>query len=228
MAAVWTGGISLYESDNSLFTLKLVVMQEEKSMLLNPKLICHFPECILSEWSVFALHYGDKSMAQKGGVFINSFWLLNITTFLNLGHFVPLTQIRWNNVINSLIWKCFCMHRSTALRSLVLIHHHSTLYDYWWPLPRAHPFVFQFRDRRQNAGLRFILQTCQQHHTQLSLIRILIIISPNNLASDTFHNIMWNRSEDIVNKTWWMLLSTTLTLGLHAWNCNHAELDVRK
>lgn len=46
----------------------------------------------------------------------------------------------------------------------------------------------------------------------LSPIHILIIISPNNVASDTFHNIMWNRSEDVVNKTMMDIVST-LTLG---------------
>lgn len=96
-----------------------------KIYVIESKTHLSFPKCILSEWSVFALHYGDKSIAQKGGVFINSFWLLDIKMFLNLGCFVPLTQIRWSNVINSLIWKCFCMHRSTALRSLLLIHHRS-------------------------------------------------------------------------------------------------------
>lgn len=47
----------------------------------------------------------------------------------------------------------------------------------------------------------------------VSLIYLLIIIPPNNLAPDTFDNIMWNRSEDSANETeWWMLLSTALTL----------------
>lgn len=41
-----------------------------------------FPKCILSEWSVTTtVHYGAKSMTQKGGAFINSFWLSDIINF---------------------------------------------------------------------------------------------------------------------------------------------------
>lgn len=46
-----------------------------------------------------------------------------------------------------------------------------------------------------------------------SLYSLLIIIPSNNLPSDTFDNIMWNRSEDSANETeWWILLSAALTL----------------
>lgn len=34
-----------------------------------------------------------------------------------------------------------------------------------------------------------------------SLISLSIIIPPNNLPSDAFDNIMWNRSKDSVNET---------------------------
>lgn len=100
-------------------------MQGKKIYVIESKTHLSFRKCILSEWSVFALHNRHKSMAQKEGVFINSFWLLNVIMSLNLACFVPLTQVRWSNVINPLIWKGFCMHRSTALRSLVLIYHRS-------------------------------------------------------------------------------------------------------
>lgn len=36
---------------------------------------------------------------------------------------------------------------------------------------------------------------------QLSLISLLIIIPPNNLAPDTFDSIVWYRSEDSANET---------------------------
>lgn len=34
-----------------------------------------------------------------------------------------------------------------------------------------------------------------------SLISVLIVMPPHNLAPDTFHNIMWKGSEDSANET---------------------------
>lgn len=174
------------------------------------------------------MHYGIKSITQKRGVLINSFWLLgliNVSEFSEVKQRVAAltqTQIKanwwecnnqWIHLVTFVGWQC--IEKSGSNSSLST---HYIIID-GSCLGLGHLFFFLSlslicNKRWQNAGWRFILQPRQQQrHSQLCLVSLLIIIPSSNLWSDTFDNIMWNRSEGSANETEWrMLLAIALTL----------------
>lgn len=125
-----------------------------KIYVIECKIHLSFPKCILSEWSVTTVHYRAKSMTQKGGALINSFWLLDIINFSDFSEVkhcvVPSTQmqIKQTNVnteINAFIQWCFlrleqrCIEKSGTNSSSST---HYIIID--GSCLEASPFVFLF------------------------------------------------------------------------------------
>lgn len=209
----WNNGFSFF---SEFTTHKIYVIEYEVHL--------SFPKCILSEWSVFALHYGGKSMSQKVGIFINSFWLLDIINVSEFGKVKQCfalstqSQIRQSNA-NAGDQSTHLIMLLCALQQqhIEKFGRNSSSYTHYFIIDGCCPgqvHLFFSISVLCQAAERWIGQPCQQHYTHHSPIQILIIISLDNPAPDTFYNIMWNRSKDRINETaWWMLFFTASRSG---------------